>query len=96
MDLGDAKLTMAVVGMTHVMGALSLLVWCVLILLLASGFSFLEVFHIHSVNSFQQDNEEGKCTCPPGFKGDGVKNCEGKRVFSLSLSLHVEVVVSVM
>ncbi|KAK6159211.1 hypothetical protein DH2020_006525 [Rehmannia glutinosa] len=22
------------------------------------------------------DNEEGKCTCPPGFKGDGVKSCE--------------------
>ncbi|KAL0384312.1 UNVERIFIED_CONTAM: Vacuolar-sorting receptor 4 [Sesamum radiatum] len=24
------------------------------------------------------DNEEGKCTCPPGFKGDGVNSCEGK------------------
>ncbi|KAL3515365.1 hypothetical protein ACH5RR_022267 [Cinchona calisaya] len=22
------------------------------------------------------DHEGGKCTCPPGFKGDGVKNCE--------------------
>ncbi|OIT08594.1 PREDICTED: vacuolar-sorting receptor 3-like [Nicotiana attenuata] len=22
------------------------------------------------------DNEEGKCSCPPGFKGDGVKSCE--------------------
>ncbi|KAL0422532.1 UNVERIFIED_CONTAM: Vacuolar-sorting receptor 3 [Sesamum latifolium] len=22
------------------------------------------------------DNEEGKCTCPPGFKGDGVNSCE--------------------
>ncbi|XP_073119322.1 vacuolar-sorting receptor 3-like [Henckelia pumila] len=22
------------------------------------------------------DYEEGKCACPPGFKGDGVKNCE--------------------
>ncbi|KAK4405163.1 Vacuolar-sorting receptor 3 [Sesamum angolense] len=21
------------------------------------------------------DNEEGKCTCPPGFRGDGVKSC---------------------
>ncbi|KAL0356922.1 UNVERIFIED_CONTAM: Vacuolar-sorting receptor 3 [Sesamum calycinum] len=22
------------------------------------------------------DNEEGKCTCPPGFKGDGANSCE--------------------
>ncbi|PHU13540.1 Vacuolar-sorting receptor 1 [Capsicum chinense] len=22
------------------------------------------------------DDEEGKCSCPPGFKGDGVKSCE--------------------
>ncbi|KAL3814311.1 hypothetical protein ACJIZ3_015579 [Penstemon smallii] len=22
------------------------------------------------------DNEEGKCSCPPGFKGDGIKSCE--------------------
>ncbi|KAL2465866.1 Vacuolar-sorting receptor 3 [Abeliophyllum distichum] len=22
------------------------------------------------------DNEEGKCTCPPGFKGDGLKSCK--------------------
>ncbi|XP_059313914.1 vacuolar-sorting receptor 3-like [Lycium ferocissimum] len=22
------------------------------------------------------DSEEGKCSCPPGFKGDGVKSCE--------------------
>ncbi|KAL8541583.1 hypothetical protein ACS0TY_002738 [Phlomoides rotata] len=22
------------------------------------------------------DNDDGKCTCPPGFKGDGVKSCE--------------------
>ncbi|KAL1557894.1 Vacuolar-sorting receptor 3 [Salvia divinorum] len=22
------------------------------------------------------DNTDGKCTCPPGFKGDGVKSCE--------------------
>ncbi|KAL0454310.1 UNVERIFIED_CONTAM: Vacuolar-sorting receptor 3 [Sesamum latifolium] len=24
------------------------------------------------------DTEEGKCTCPPGFRGDGVKSCVGK------------------
>ncbi|KAL0412627.1 UNVERIFIED_CONTAM: Vacuolar-sorting receptor 3 [Sesamum radiatum] len=24
------------------------------------------------------DTEEGKCTCPPGFSGDGVKSCVGK------------------
>lgn len=26
-----------------------------------------------------------KCSCPPGFKGDGVKSCEGKDIGSLSI-----------
>lgn len=27
----------------------------------------------------EQDDGGVKCKCPPGFKGDGVKSCEGKR-----------------
>ncbi|KAA3482465.1 vacuolar-sorting receptor 3-like [Gossypium australe] len=29
-----------------------------------------------SNRGFEQDDGNGKCQCPPGFKGDGVKNCE--------------------
>lgn len=28
---------------------------------------------------FEQDSENGKCQCPPGFKGDGVKSCVGEK-----------------
>ena len=34
---------------------------------------------VNSSFYYQQDIDGGKCECPPGFKGDGVKSCKGKR-----------------
>jgi hypothetical protein len=51
---------------------------------------FLFVVHvlIFFLNLCEQDNGEVKCQCPPGFKGDGVKSCEGKRqTYWLKLSV---------
>ena len=53
-------------------------------------FSFFFIFYflgsfqqsdldINSSFCCQQDIDDGKCECPPGFKGDGVKSCIGKR-----------------
>ena len=28
-----------------------------------------------------QDDHTKGCTCPPGFKGDGVNNCEGAYLY---------------
>lgn len=27
---------------------------------------------------------DSQCKCPPGFKGDGIKSCEGEKRISLS------------
>lgn len=32
---------------------------------------------------WEQDKGDSKCVCPPGFKGDGVKSCVGKRTINL-------------
>lgn len=40
----------------------------------------MEVLHKLS-HLHEQDNGGVKCECPAGFKGDGVKNCEGE-IFS--------------
>jgi hypothetical protein len=46
-------------------------------------FKFLIVLYL-----CEQDNGEVKCHCPPGFKGDGVKICDGKRqIYWLRLSV---------
>jgi len=37
---------------------------------------FIPIFHELLL---EQDNGGVKCQCPTGFKGDGVKNCEGER-----------------
>jgi hypothetical protein len=45
-------------------------------------------FFFFFLNLCEQDNGEVKCQCPPGFKGDGVKSCEGKRqTYWLKLSV---------
>lgn len=38
----------------------------------------------------EQDKGDGKCVCPPGFKGDGVKSCVGKRTKNLVLPTAAE------
>lgn len=30
-----------------------------------------------------QETGDNKCQCPPGFKGDGIKNCEGITIIHL-------------
>lgn len=80
-DLADANSIMEVVGMKLEMDTLTLRVWLVVInsinfFLSPSACKFMQIL-THS--SFQQPTEEGKCTCPSGFKGDG-KSCEGKMV----------------
>lgn len=39
---------------------------------------------------WEQDKGDGKCVCPPGFKGDGVKSCVGKRTINLIFSTAEE------
>lgn len=36
-----------------------------------------------------QDDGNVKCSCPPGFKGDGVKSCEGMNTEILHLVLKL-------
>lgn len=88
-DQADANWIMEAVGMKLEMDIVILLVWSVhlqiffpIIILVETQFIFK--FLICS----QQDDEEGKCTCPPGFKGDG-KSCQGKRFCSLGLFFEV-------
>lgn len=37
----------------------------------------------------EQDDGGVKCKCPPGFKGDGVNSCEGKRTKHLDVLLDL-------
>ena len=73
--------------MTPKMDRASPLVWLVI---LTDLFLFIYLFiyfcsfqqidlDVNSSFYYQQDIDGGKCECPPGFKGDGVKSCKGKR-----------------
>lgn len=79
-DPDGAKSAMVAAGTKTRMGSLSLLVWLVSYDLLLQ-FPKLGMWSGENFSGvpFQQDSADGKCTCPPGFKGDGVKSCEGKR-----------------
>lgn len=80
--LRGAKLIMEDVGMRPRMDIHSLLVQLVIFtfffkfpypfpLVVDSGFQII------TLTILKQDNGNVKCSCPPGFKGDGVKSCEG-------------------
>lgn len=68
--------------MDHEMDMHTLLVWLVATFIFSK---LISVFllppyedSLCSENGFEQDAGDGKCQCPPGFKGDGVKSCEGE------------------
>lgn len=46
----------------------------------------IKTFSFKSGYFSEQDNGEVQCQCPHGFKGDGVKSCEGKRNYRLGVS----------
>lgn len=76
------KLIMEDVGMRHGMDIHSLLVRSVIFTFLLNfsfpfPLGFDSGFQIITLTIFKQDDGDVKCSCPPGFKGDGVKNCEG-------------------
>lgn len=80
-DLDVAKSAMVAAGIKTKMGSLSLLVWLVSYDLFRYNLQHLVFGQVKTIFgvSCQQDSADGKCTCPPGFKGDGVKSCAGKR-----------------
>lgn len=80
--LDGAKSIMVAVGMKPEMKLLSLPASSVFIYLFPFLPKFSEIKFVSEkyLQKCQQDNEERKCTCPPGFKGDGIKTCEGQRV----------------
>ena len=81
MGLEGARLIMEAVGMIHKMDMHTLLVWLVATFIfskLLPDFFVLVKISLCSDQGFEQDIGDGKCQCPPGFKGDGVKSCEGE------------------
>lgn len=75
---------MEVVGMKLGMDIPSLLVRLVTSLTMFHGPRFEIKLNVILWFYWEQDKENGKCVCPPGFKGDGVKSCVGKRTINLA------------